>query len=154
MIVSVHGDDFTVGGRKKCIDWFEKTLGELYEYKCAGRLGPGTADGKELTILNRVVRWTGGGIEYEADPRQAEKLLEEFALDSNYNQVATPGIKPLPTQLQEDKPLSEAEHTRFRAISARANYLSADRPDLQYAAKEICRHMSNPTELSLLALKR
>ena len=35
---------------------------------------------------------------------------------------------------------------------ARADYLAADRPDLQYAAKEVCRHMSNPTELSMQAL--
>ena len=100
------------------------------------------------------MRWTAKGFEYEADPRQAEKLLEEFLLDDGCNSVATPGVKTLGTQLQGDKPLSEAEHTRFRAISARANYLAADRPDLQYAAKEICRHMAKPTELSLLALKR
>ena len=40
------------------------------------------------------------------------------------------------------------------ALAARANYLSADRPDRQYAAKEICRWMSAPTELSMLAIKR
>ena len=63
------------------------------------------------------------GFEYEADPIQAEMLLEEFGFDDECNKTATPGVKPLPAQLQEDKPLSEAEHTRFRAISARANYL-------------------------------
>ena len=38
------------------------------------------------------------------------------------------------------------EATRFRAVAARANYLAADRPDIQYAVKEICRSMSKPVE--------
>ena len=30
-----------------------------------------------------------------------------------------------------------AEATRFRAVAARANYLAVDRPDIEYAVKEI-----------------
>ena len=37
-----------------------------------------------------------------------------------------------------------AEATRFRAVAARANYLAADRPDIQYSAKEICTRMARP----------
>ena len=40
------------------------------------------------------------------------------------------------------------------AWAARANYLAADRPDLQYSAKEMCRFMQEPTELGVTALKR
>ena len=39
-----------------------------------------------------------------------------------------------------------AEATRFRAVAARANYLAADRPDIQYAVKEICRTMAKPVQ--------
>ena len=42
------------------------------------------------------------------------------------------------------KELVGAEATRFRAIAARANYLAADRPDIPYAVKEICRRMAKP----------
>ena len=45
-------------------------------------------------------------------------------------------------------------HTEFRGQAARANDLSADRVDLQFAAKEICRFMSAPAETSVGALKR
>ena len=44
--------------------------------------------------------------------------------------------------------------TPVRAVAARANHLAADRPECQYAAKEICRWMASPTECSLAALKR
>ena len=42
----------------------------------------------------------------------------------------------------------------FRGQVARANYVSAARDDLQLAAKEFCRFMSAPTEMSVGALKR
>ena len=42
----------------------------------------------------------------------------------------------------------------YRACAARANFLSQDRPDIQYSVKEICRGMSNPTTEDLIKLKR
>ena len=93
------------------------------------------------------------GIEYEADPRQVEKLLESLDLE-DAKKVATPGVKPLPEQILADTPLPAEQHTIFRALGARCNYLAADRPDIQFSAKEICRWMANPTELSMVALRK
>ena len=42
--------------------------------------------------------------------------------------------------------LQGKEATRFRAVAARANYLAADRPDIQYSVKEVCRRMAKPVE--------
>ena len=42
----------------------------------------------------------------------------------------------------------------FRALVAWANYLAQDCIDLQFAAKEVCRFMSSPTETSEAAMKR
>ena len=47
-----------------------------------------------------------------------------------------------------------AEARLFRACSARANYLAQDRPDLQYAVKEIARRMARPTGKDWILLKR
>ena len=105
-------------------------------------------------MLNRVLRYTPQGFEYEADPRQAEKLLEGLRLDDGCNSVAQPGSKPLLEQLEKDSPLAADSHTEFRGLAARANYLSADRIDLIFSAKEICRFMSCPTEVSMLGLKK
>ena len=154
IVLSVHGDDFTAAGPKRSLDWFEDQMKQRYELTIGGRLGPGKSDDKEATILNRVVRWTPNGIEYEADPRQGEKLLHELELDSKTNGCATPGIKPLPAQVEADGPLNEKDFTRFRAHAARGKYLSADRPDLLFSCEEICRFMSAPIELSQSALKR
>ena len=50
--------------------------------------------------------------------------------------------------------LSESEKTTFRALAARANYLSLDRPDIQYAAKELCRSFASPTRRDHTKLRR
>ena len=153
IVCTVHGDDFTAVGPAKHLNWYETALEAKYELKKGGRLGPGPDDAKEATCLNRVIRWCSDGLEYEADPRQVEKLVEQLELEGAKSCV-TPGIKALPEQHESDKPLSPDRHTSFRALAARANYLSADRPACQYAAKEISRWMSAPTELSFAALKR
>ena len=154
LVTSVHGDDFTSAGPKCELDIFENQLEAKYELKRGGRLGPGPDDCKELTVLNRVIRWTDKGVEYEADPRQAEKLLEGLSLSGDDCKArATPGQKPIVEQLKNDRALSAEDHTVFRALAARANYLAQDRIDLQFSAKEICRYMSSPTEASRDALK-
>ena len=68
--------------------------------------------------------------------------------------VATPGTKVTQEVVTKDGQLPERKHTAFRAVAARANYLAADRPDVQFSCKEICRWMANPTEQGLVALKR
>ena len=48
---------------------------ERYELTVGGRLGPGAKDDRKISVLNRIIRWTSRGIEYEADSRQVEQLL-------------------------------------------------------------------------------
>merc|ERR1712079_692240 len=59
-------------------------------------------------------------------------------------ELSSPGAKE--DYREDGKPLEGQDHTAYRAMAARANYLALDRPDLQFAAKEICRKMSGPTE--------
>ncbi len=63
-----------------------------YEFTTQPRFGPGDSDAKDAVILNRIIRWTEHGIEYEADPRQCEKLIAECGMLAT-NSVATPGLR-------------------------------------------------------------
>ena len=45
----------------------------------------------------------------------------------------------------EEELLEGTEKTRIRSLAATLNYMSLDRSDVQYAAKEICTMMVNPT---------
>ncbi len=104
-------------------------------------------------MLNRVIRWTPTGLEYEADPRLVEQIVVDLGL-AGCRGVGTPGVKPTYEQIQSDEQLPEQKGKPYRAVAARMNYLAADRPEVQFAAKEICRWMANPTELGLVAMKR
>ena len=78
LVTSVHGDDFTSSGPKAHLDWMKSQMEAKYELKELARLGPAKDDGKEVKVLNRLVRWTETGIEYEADPRQIERLVVDL----------------------------------------------------------------------------
>ena len=47
-------------------------------------------------MLNRIFRWTPKGIQYEADPRQVEKLFREIELDGA-NGAVTPRTEDIIT---------------------------------------------------------
>ena len=50
--------------------------------------------------------------------------------------------------------LSPEDATTFRALSARANYLSQDRADIGFSTKELCREFAVPNRHSQAKLKR
>ena len=54
----------------------------------------------------------------------------------------------------DDCPLDAAETGLFRATAARTNYLALDRPEVAFAAKELCRRMSEPRRRDKVALQR
>ena len=130
IVVSVHSDDFTAAGPCDSLSWYAAELAKRYEITLGGRLGPGPDDGKEANILNRVVWWTARGLEYEANPRQAERLIHDLDLSGPTNGCVTPGVKVQAHQAQAEVELPERDHIKLRGDSARGNYLSADRPDI------------------------
>ena len=58
-------------------------------------------------------------------------------------------VKNIEHQHEPGGILSPHEATTFRALSARANFLAQDKPDLAFACKELCRHGPCPTPGSL-----
>ena len=70
---------------------------------------------------------------------------------SNSRAVVTPIIQVSVNDAKEneEEELGQNEATRFRSIAARVNYISADRPDLQFACKRASKYMSKPTNKGL-----
>ncbi len=68
--VVVHGDDFTVLGPSRGLDWFRGVVQQRMEMKFKNRLERGKPGA--VRILNRIVTVTENGLEYEADQRHAE----------------------------------------------------------------------------------
>ena len=110
---------------------------------------------KELKIFNRRISWHDEGIKYEADEKHAMQVLKDLNME-HCKVAGTPGDKEVGVDeaLGLKCPISLERATKFRSIAARCNYLSADRPDIQYATKEVARGMANPTEGDWQRMKR
>jgi hypothetical protein len=61
-----------------------------YEIKVRGILGGEDGDDEEVTILNIRLSWRGNVIEYEADCKHAQVLVEEMGLEANSNGLESP----------------------------------------------------------------
>ena len=155
LFVTVHGDDFTVTGPDAELQWLQQRLSDKYEIK-TNFLGPEQHHQQEIRVLNRTIRWTQKGVEYEPDQRHAELLVREMGMETS-KPVATPGVADTAEEhaAYENSPeLTRADATLFRGMAARLNYLSLDRPDLQFAAKECAKRMARPREADWNKLKR
>ena len=74
---------------------------------------------------------------------------------SSVNPVQSGSVIPLADEPRdESKDLRGEEATKYRAVSARLNYLCQDRLDIAYACKEASRTMSRPQEGDWNLLKR
>ena len=114
-----------------------------------------------MTILNRKLTIDrderGEFIDLEPDPRHAQMVAEEAGCGHQLKAVTTPREKQkdeVIRQSMKSSTLDSSRATRFRSAVMRCNYLSQDRMDLCFAAKELSRHMSNPSEDDWNDLKR
>ena len=165
----VHGDDFTFEGSPEALLEIAAALKKVWLVKVRAVLGPEASDDKEVSILNRVVRWCDDCLLYEADPRHVEKLLRDAGLE-DCKSLSTPGVKsttasvvlddgvvPSGDGVQPDpgpRKLDREEMRVYRSAVARCNYLAADRFEIAFTTKELCRSMSCPTEEDMVAVRR
>ena len=85
----------------------------------------------------------GERIEYAADPRHAEVLVSQQGLDTKSKGVVTPGEKVSVTE-ELLMAMEEGDQAAYRSQAMRLGYMSMDRPDVQFAAKELARGLSRP----------
>ena len=148
--VMVHGYDYLCAGPEAALLRLKKKLSDAFEIQ-SSIIGSAKHLDKECKILNRIVRVTANRLEIEADQRHGELIIKGMGLDRAKG-LSTPGVdEPLK---DEDEVLKDWRSGQYRSLAARANSLALERPDLQFAVKELCRSMSKPTEGSWRKLVR
>ncbi len=88
--IVLHGDDFTVLGESKSLDWFGEVMQQRMDVKFKGRLERGKPGA--VRILSRIVTGTEKGLECEADQRHAEIIVKDLELPSESKGFATLGV--------------------------------------------------------------
>ena len=150
LVVVVHVDDFLCSGSPQDLDWLYAGLHSKYDLT-KNLLGKN--HNREDKYLNRLLRWTPGGWEFEGDPKHARLLAQEWNME-HCKGVQTPSTKEGRERLGVGELLADAEATRVRRAIARLNYMSLDRVDLAVAARAASQHMSAPREGTIPYVKR
>lgn len=154
MGVTVHGGDFVPIGTETQLKWFQNMFDEVYGCKHEW-LGFDEDEGESTRILNRVISWTDAGIEYEADQRHVEVVIEQLHL-SDATFASTHGIRLEQSHANaiEIDMLTGSEASRYRMVVVRLNDLVLGRPDLQYAVIGAIEHTAKPQLHHWSLLKR
>jgi hypothetical protein len=149
----VWGDDFTFLGRDEDLKKMRGHLNEWYETTSRGTLGPEAGDDKEVRILNRTLKWGIDEITYEGDDKHAKTVMAAMGLQFD-SKGLDQAVSKEDTVEDESDELGPGPAKKYRSIAAVVNYMSLDRPDLQFAASVLGRSMSRPTVAAEARLKR
>ena len=157
-----HGDDFVLLATRAQHANFMKKANLHMILKCEGILGPckDQGDMAEVRCLNRILRYVQpafagadtGYVEWEADPRHLQILMVQVGLKADSKTLGQPTTKMEKTA--DERKVSAADRAVYRSATMRLSYVAQDRIDVQFASKELARHMQEPTEWDLQQLKR
>jgi len=86
--VFLHGDDFASVGSREALRKFKTKMEQRFEIKTSV-IGTGLGEVQEARVLNRIIRITDRGWEYEPDQRHAEMIVEQLGLEETQS-VETP----------------------------------------------------------------
>eukprot|EP00971_Amphidinium_carterae_P086097 1703467-Amphidinium_carterae.2 len=121
-----------------------------FKIKIAPKVGPGASHDCEFQDLHRKIGWTQEGFYWEHDKKYVVEIAE--ALQLTGKTVSTPGTNSLQPEMNEK--LTGGDVHSFRSITGTLMYLAQDRPDIQYATKEVLRGMSSPEQGHLTKARR
>ena len=120
----VHGDDFLLISMPKELPWMQRKIEEKCKLKVE-MLGLDKNSCKEFSFLDRVLRWTDEGIEYESGPGHVGIKLKELICE-NCKAVTTPGTKDegyakegVEAAGNFVEKLDDMKHSVYRALVAR-----------------------------------
>ena len=179
IVATVHGDDITIGGERSAVESLIKMKNKNYEIKKQVIGGDPDLE-KSGRILNRVIEWDRDGITIEAGQRHVREIMKGLELERarhsatheskgenrcgrgqtkyRWNDMNDDDNRDRPLMVDDDATDSQAltggDVTRHRALVARISYLSQDRPDLKFAAMQVCCAMANPTVRDSERVKR
>ena len=87
----------------------------------------------------------------EADLRHAELIVSQLGLTDS-KELSCPAAEEVKRD-DDDELLNPEYTTQYKSIVARANYLSTDIPDIQFAVKKLATSMSSPSNNNWQELK-
>jgi hypothetical protein len=148
LYVSMHVDDPIGFGRQPDLDWFFEEASKRMLIKKE----PPVQVGETFSYLGRRFMRTATGFRRQASESYIRDTLEIAGM-----RVIKPALVPGPpaaTLKQQEEPLKDEEKQRiFPTLVGRLMFLAGDRPDIQYATKELARRTKDITDTSWIMMK-
>ncbi|CAL1147466.1 unnamed protein product [Cladocopium goreaui] len=141
-----HVDDIRAAGPSEALTHlFEQELPR----HCGVQAGELEKEGTAVEYLGRTKVRSEDAILTIPDEKHRQAVISAAGISArDRSEVPSKQLN-----LLETTPLSEEEAKRYRSAVGSAIYLSLDRRDIQYAVKEAARHMSQPRQCDMKAVK-
>lgn len=124
-------------------------------------LGPDEKDEMQVQVPNRILsRICAEGkqcISCGAGPRHAEIIIRELkvhAAKSLSSRTVRPNTAEYETEKANELELAPEEATRVKSLVARANHLTADWADVQFACRKLSTKIAHPSIVDWQQLAR
>ena len=88
--VVVHGDDLTLNSTQVELEKMRGLVKKWYDVKDRGIMRSGTWDVKEVVVVRRSLKFTEMGLEYTADGRHRDAILEKLWLEPESKSLGCP----------------------------------------------------------------
>lgn len=109
---------------------------------CEIQSGPLEVQGVSVEVLGKTKTRIPGAILTAPDPKHSKNIIKALGVGpKEKSQVPSKRV-----DLTNTEPLSDELAARYRSATGSGIYLSADRRDIQYAVKELARHMAAPRQ--------
>lgn len=147
----IHVDDPWGAGPKAQIEEVFEEMGHYVNMKFCVQLTPGMS----VTHLARTYLKTLNGFKITLGEKYSKDVVELAGM-MKCKSSDTPGVTSPGKEEKEanEIPTDEDEKRLYMQVVGRVQYMSEDRPDLQYASKELPREMTSPTQGSIMSIKK
>jgi hypothetical protein len=142
LIVSVYVDDLLItGDKEQLVEEFKTNMKDMFEMNELGLL---------TYFLGMEVTKSDQGY-FLCQKRFSLKILDNFAM-SKCKPVSTPMIQGQKLMKEDGSP--KADGKVYRSLIGSLLYLTATRPDIQFAVNYLSRFMQEPSQNHFVAAKR
>ena len=134
--IMVYVDDLLFIGEQKEIDiLFDKIMKHVL-LRPTGQL----ATGKTITFLRRNITHKGDHMDISLEDDYIDNILKESNM-TTCNSAPALGISHPKTTIEDETALDQEQHSAYRRLVRKIQWLAYTRPDISYGAKELVRSL-------------
>ena len=104
----------------------------------------GLLEGETQSFLGRLITNRGNYMELKLSEGYIKSILKEANM-VNCSSTTTPGTSTNKHSFEDSEPLSTEQHSAYRRVVGKLQWLTYTRPDISYSTKELARSLQQPT---------